>query len=422
MANGNGNGNGSSGGEAYYDDAPPSARGRVRTPIPDLDARPPPAPRRKVVANTPEPPPPTTLSARLRAHPPARSQLRIGIIGTGGMAAAHAENFLKQEGCTLAACLDIEPTAVKAFAERFHIGHIAKDAQDLIERCDAVAVVTPDVSHASYVLRALRCNRHVLCEKPLTSTLAEAREVAKAAREAQTRGVVGMVNFSYRCAAAMHHAAWMFGQGRIGDLRHVSAQFLQGWLCETHEPSGGALWRLRRATGGGVLADLGCHLLDMVSGITGDIRRVHCVMGNFPKVSKTGEPLTRWQGKPLDADDTAVISAEFAAGGMGVLQVSRWASGRANTIKVDVHGTRGALVYDLDNSYDQVHHHDVASKRWTTEHPAPAPSGWQRFIDAVRSGRHEQPDLVRGAQIQAYLDACRRSAAHGCWMEIEDWG
>jgi len=415
MANGNGNG-------AYYDDAPPSTRAKVRTPTADLDAPPPELTRRKVAINPPEPPPqPPSASSRLRAVPPARGQLRIGIIGTGGMAAAHAENFLKQEGCKLAACLDIEPTAAKAFAERFRIPKVAKDAQDLIEQCDAIAVVTPDASHAAYVLRALRCNRHVLCEKPLTSTLAEAREVARAAKEAQARGVVGMVNFSYRCAAAMHHAAWMFGQGRIGELRHVSAQYTQGWLCGMHEPSGGALWRLRRATGGGVLADLGCHLLDLVTAITGDVTRVHCVFGNFPKVAKDGSPLTRWQGKPLDADDTAVISAEFAAGGMGVLQVSRWASGRNNTIKVDVHGTKGALVFDLDHSYDQVHHHDVATKAWKTEHPAPAPSGWQRFIGAVRAGHHEQPDLVRGAQIQAYLEACRRSAEHGCWMEIEDW-
>ena len=170
-----------------------------------------------------------------------------------------------------------------------------------------------------------------------------------------------------------------------------------------------------------MLADLGCHLLDMVTAITGDIRRVQCVMGTFPKVSKSGENFTRWQGKQLDADDTAVISVEFAAGGMGVLQVSRWACGRANTIKVDLHGTRGALVFDLDHSYDQVHHHELAGKRWNTETPAPAPSGWKRFIDAVRAGHHEQPDLVRGAQIQAYLDACRRSAEHGCWMDIEPW-
>ncbi len=412
MANGNG---------SYYDDAPPSARPRTRTPAPDLDAPPPEFRQRKVVADTPEPPPPPSVSSRLRAIPPARGELRIGIIGTGGMAGAHAENFLKQSGCKLSACLDIEASSAKAFAERFRIPRVAKDAQDLIENCDAVAVVTPDVSHAAYVLQALRCNRHVLCEKPLTSTLAEAREVAKAAREAQHRGVVGMVNFSYRCAAAMHHAAWMFGQGRIGELRHVNAQYVQGWLCDTHEPTPGAMWRLRRATGGGVLADLGCHLLDMVSGITGDIRRVHCVFGNFPKVSKSGENQTRWQGKPLDADDTAVISAEFAAGGMGVLQVSRWAAGRNNTIKVDVHGTRGALLFDLDHSYDQVQHHDVASKKWNTEYPAPAPSGWQRFVDAVRAGRHDQPDLVRGAQIQSYLDACRRSAEHGCWMEPEPW-
>lgn len=233
--------------------------------------------------------------------------------------------------------------------------------------------------------------------------------------------MVGMVNFSYRCASAMSHAAWMLGNGAVGELRHVNAHYLQDWLCDTHEPAGGTLWRLRRATGGGVLADLGCHLLDMVTGIVGEVKRLHCQLGTFPKVARDGAAMEAWQGRPLDADDTAVITAEFARGGLGVLQVSRWAAGRRNALKVEVHGTRGALVYDLEHSYEQVHHHDVASRAWRTEHPAPAPSMWQRFVAAVRDGRPEQPDLVRGAQIQAYLDACLHSAREGGWREVEAW-
>lgn len=86
-----------------------------------------------------------------------------------------------------------------------------------------------------------------------------------------------------------------------------------------------------------------------------------------------------------------------------------------------MHGTRGALVFDLDHSYDQVHHHDVASGSWNTERPAPAPSMWQRFVAAIRDGRADQPDLIRGAQVQAYLDAARRSAASGRWEVIPAW-
>lgn len=411
----------------YQDDAPPGVQpGRARTPGQDLDA-PPPASvkaRRRPVTD-PEPPPPHTppsASARLRAVAPARGhELRIGIIGTGRMADAHAENFPKH-GCRITTCLDIDQGRAKGFAHRHRITHVAKDEHELMEHCDAVAVVTPDASHARYVRLALRCNRHVLCEKPLTSSLSDARAVVQAWREAKQRGVVGMVNFSYRCAAAMHHAAWMRSQGALGELRHVSASYFQGWLCDTHQPDDAALWRLGRASGGGVLADLGCHLLDLVTGITGDISGVHCVFANHPKVAADGSPYTRFQGKALDADDTAIITVAFANGGTGCLQISRWAAGRPNQIKVDLHGTRGALVFDLDHSYDQVHHHDVVSKRWQTHHPAPAPSMWQRFIDAVRAGRADQPDLERGAQIQAYIEACRRSAEQASWQKIEAWG
>lgn len=411
-------------GNPYHDDAPPTAHRQTPTPRPvgaDLDVPPPAAPPRKRLATDPDHPPLETASRRLRAVAPARAgELRIGIIGTGRMADAHAENFAKH-GCRVTSCLDIDADRAKAFAGRHRIGHVASDEDALIERCDAVAVVTPDASHARYVIRALRCNRHVLCEKPLTSSLAEARTVVQAWREAKVRGVVGMVNFSYRCASAASHAAWMRSQGMVGDLRHVSAQYAQGWLCDTHQPDDAAFWRLRRATGGGVLADLGCHLLDMVTAIAGDLKRVNCVFANHPKVAADGSPYVRWQNKALDADDTAILTVEFAAGGTGCLQLTRWASGRANTIKVDVHGTRGAMVFDLDHSYEQVHHHDVASKKWHTEYPAPAPSTWQRFIDAVRNGRADQPDLERGAQIQAYLDACRRSAEGSSWQDVERW-
>lgn len=409
MANGNG----------HHDDAPPGALMRNGAGA-DLDVPPPTLRTRTPPPRDIEPPPARpTSSARLRAAPPARGDLRIGIIGTGGMAAAHAENFLKQPGCSLAACLDIDAEAARGFANRFRVAAVARDVADLLERCDAVAIVTPDASHAAYAIAALRSNRHVLCEKPLTSTLAEARAVAKEAAGARERGVIGMVNFSYRCAAAVHHAAWMRQNGAIGEIRHLAAQYFQGWLCDVHEPTPGQLWRLRSASGGGVLADLGCHLIDMVGVVAGDFRRVQCTTMNFPKVGPDGTPFKRWQGKALDADDTAVIHAEFAGGGLGVLQVSRWASGRQNTIRVDAHGTRGALVFDLDHSYDQVHHHDAAAKRWQTHQPAPAPSGWQRFIEAIRGGRHDQPDLQRGAQVQAVLEACRRSAERGGWEDVE---
>jgi predicted dehydrogenase len=408
--------------DCHFIDGPSSSPAQPRPPSQDLDAQvrtPRPAARKHVDLDHPPVP---SRSARLRTVAPLRAgELRIGLIGTGGMAAAHAENFAKHDKVRVAACLDIVPASAQTFAKRFAIPHIATDIEDLIEHCDAVAVVTPDASHAEYVIRALRCNRHVLCEKPLTSTLADARLVAREAREATKRGVIGMVNFSYRCAAAMHHAAWMHGQGAVGEVRHISAQYMQGWLAETHEPGPGALWRLRTATGGGVLADLGCHLLDFVTGIVGEVSQIHCLTGNFPKVAADGKPFTKWKDAVLDADDTAVVNVRFAKGGLGVLQVSRWASGRHNTIHVDLHGTRGALVIDLDSSYDQVHHHDVASKAWRTERPAPAPSTWQRFIGAIRSGKQDQPDLVRGAQIQAYLEACRKSLVSGRWEDIPAW-
>src|SRR5258708_33609832 len=122
------------------------------------------------------------------------AKIRIGIIGTGGMANTHAEQFKQIPGVELTSCLDVIPGRADAFAERQHVRYVAKDLGQLLDQVDAVSVVTPDRFHAAASLAALHAGKHLLCEKPLTTTLAEARAVARAARAA--KGSVAMVNFS----------------------------------------------------------------------------------------------------------------------------------------------------------------------------------------------------------------------------------
>ncbi len=351
--------------------------------------------------------------------------IRVGIVGTGGMANAHADSFKRIRGVELASCLDVVPGRAEAFAAKHGVARVAASLDHLFEQVDAVALVTPDRAHHSGVLATLAAGKHLLTEKPLTVTLAEAKEIVKAARSAQKKGQVGLVNFSYRRSAALQKAIELSAAGKLGALRHAHGFYLQSWIATPiwgHWSNETWLWRMQKSAGSaGVLGDIGCHLLDLATSVTGAVSEVRCALGCFPKIDDEGREHTSFSGKKLDANDSAVIELKFAAGGLGVLQTSRWATGHANHLSLEVHGTEGALRFDLDRSYDEL---DVClgpdrnKARWKTQKLKPAPSMWQRFVRAVQSGDAEQPDLFRGAEIQAMLDACERSAESGSWERV----
>jgi predicted dehydrogenase len=352
-------------------------------------------------------------------------KIRIGIVGTGGMANAHADSFKRIRGVELSSCLDIVPGRAEAFAAKHGVTYVAARLEQLFEQVDAVALVTPDRAHHQGVLATLAAEKHLLAEKPLTVTLAEAKDVVKAARGAQKKGVVGLVNFSYRRSAALQKAIELSASGRLGSLRHAHGFYLQSWIATPiwgHWTNEAWLWRMQQSAGSaGVLGDIGCHLLDLATSVTGAVSELRCTLGCFPKIDGGGRERTSFGGKKLDANDSALIELKFKAGGLGVLHTSRWAMGHANHLRLEVHGTEGALRFDLDKSYEELElclGADRTRARWKTQKLKPAPSIWQRFVRAIRSGDAEQPDLFRGAEIQAMLDACERSAQSGGWESV----
>lgn len=354
------------------------------------------------------------------------SKLRIGIIGTGGMAKAHAEAFKKVRGVEITACMDVVPGRAEAFAAAHGIALATSDRGQFFGAVDAVSIVTPDRFHAEPTLAALRAGKHVLCEKPLTVTLAEAKQVAKAA--AARPDLIGMVNFSYRRSAAAQQAAKLVAQGRLGALRHVHAHYLQSWLASDawgHWSGEAWLWRLRTAAGsGGVLGDIGVHILDLTTMVSGDATRLRCDLRTFDKPhgrGKARQMLSHWNGEVLDANDSALIQLDLPGGAMGTVQATRWATGHQNHLRVEVHGTQGALRFDLDESYERLHlclGRDVHTFTWSTRELKPAPDVWQRFCKAVKTGQADQPDIARGAQVQGMLEACVRSARSGKWQSL----
>jgi predicted dehydrogenase len=357
--------------------------------------------------------------------------IRIGVIGTGNMGSTHVSQFSKMAEVEVVACCDIIRERADKCVREHGAKSVAANLEELLERCDAVVIATPDPCHTAMSLQVLAAGKHLLCEKPLACSPAEARQVSKAAQAASRHGQIHMIHFTYRRSAAMQEAMHLARSGALGQIRQVHSSYLQSWLsCNPAWGNGEGwrapylLWKLSTSKGsGGVLGDLGCHLLDLTTACSEELKAVRCELRAFPKPLADGQMVTRFEGHDLDANDMAFMELQFVGGGLGIAHTSRWATGYTNTIRLEVHGTEGAVRLDLDRSYEAIElclGEARHRQTWDRRYLPPAPSVAQRFIRAIQTGEQEQPDLLRGAQVQVYLECCLRSAESHAWETVPD--
>lgn len=343
--------------------------------------------------------------------------VRVLIVGTGGMANAHAEAYAAIEGVELVGGVDRNPDNLHAFNARHGITHAFDSVVDALAwgAFDAVSNVTPDPVHFPTTMPLLYAGKHVLCEKPLAVTYAEAAQMADAAQHA---GVVNMVNLTYRNIPAVMEAARLVADGAIGEVRHFEASYLQSWLTQ---PAWGAwneeaqwLWRLSSKHGSlGVLGDVGVHILDFATFVAGsDTTSMSCRLRTFDKApgGQIGE-------YTLDANDSATMQVQLDNGAVGVLHASRFASGHLNDLRLRIFGTKGGLDVRWEDNQSILRaclEHDMLEGAWR-DMPVPAvQTNYVRFIDAIRAGRQVLPDFHRGAVLQEALDAAVTSDADRC--------
>ena len=340
--------------------------------------------------------------------------IRLLILGTGGMAGNHAEAFAAIEGVTLVAGVDTRPEQLGAFAERHAIKHRFTSLNDALAwgEFDAVTNVTPDAAHYPTTMPLLAAGKHVLCEKPLATNAAHAREMANAAAKA---GVVNMVNLTYRNVAALQEAAKMVRAGAIGTIRHFEASYLQSWLTQ---PAWGAwdkesqwLWRLSTAHGSkGVLGDVGIHILDFATFVAGQsVREISCRLATFDKAlgGKIGDYV-------LDANDSATMQLVLENGAIGTVSATRFASGHLNDLGLRLYGDKGGLEVTYENNISRLRvclEPDLQSATWRDVETPVLPTVYQRFIAAIRGEGAAEPDFARAADLQMMLDRAEQSSA-----------
>ncbi len=345
--------------------------------------------------------------------------IKLAIIGTGGMANAHASEFAKIEGCAIVACSDRVPGRAAQFAEKHNIPAAYDDNDEMLdtEELDGVSVVTNDDQHKPAVLQVIERGLHVMCEKPLSINVSDAQEMVAAA---EAKGLLTAVNFSYRNSPATQKAAEMVAAGAVGRIIHVEGAYLQCWIPSKvwgdWHTSEAFLWRMSKRHGSlGVLGDVGVHLYDLVSFIAGDIEEVSCDLGNFEK------DLNEMDDYVFDANESAVVNVRFTSGAIGSLHTSRWAVGHGNTVSCSVYGDKGAIDLNLDRPAPETLRacvgENVDKCIWENVPCQDTPNMYRRFVDAIREGTQGQTSFKGGAKVQAYLDASMKSAETGRYVK-----
>ncbi len=387
------------------------------------------------------------------------TQLRIGMVGYAFMGAAHSQAWRTVNrffDLPLRARMEVvcgrDSVKVAAAAERLGWAEYETDWRRLVERddVDLIDVCTPGDSHAEIAIAALEAGKHVLCEKPLANTVAEATAMVAAARRAQARGQVAMCGFNYRrvpAAALMRH---LVAEGRIGTIRHVRAVYLQDWLVDPQFP---LAWRLRAdRAGSGALGDIGAHIIDLTQYLTGQrITGVAALTETFIRERPlpaedvqglSGTASTDAMGE-VTVDDAAVFLARFDGGALATFEASRFATGRKNALRIELNGSEGTLAFDLERLnelefYDGTRPADEGgfTRILVTEPTHPYVGAWwppghllgyehsfthqaRDLIEAIATGTTPQPSFEDALGVQLVLDAVQRSAAAGAaWTDV----
>jgi len=319
---------------------------------------------------------------------------------------------------------------VAAAAHQYGWAESTTDWRSVLERedIDIVDICVPGHLHCELAVAALAAGKHVLVEKPLANSLAQAEQMVAAADEARSAGVLAMVGFNYRRLPALTLARELIADGRLGVVRQVRVSYLQDWLADDAAPM---TWRMRKeAAGSGALGDLGSHAVDQVRHLLGqEVVEVSGTLQTFvaSRVGADGP-------EKVTVDDAAWATLRTDGGVVASLEVSRMATGQKNALRIEIYGSTGSLRFDLESLNElwvcldgadreggftrmlvTEPHHPYLGSWWPAGHIL----GWDHtftnqaadLLGAIASGTDPRPSFADGLAVQQVLAAVEQSAA-----------
>jgi predicted dehydrogenase len=388
-------------------------------------------------------------------------EVRVGLVGYNFMGRAHSNAYrqmpfffpeVKAKPVMRVLCGRTKDKVV-ACAEQFGWEQTETRFKRLIERddLDLIDITSPNNQHVEMAVAAAKAGKHVFCEKPLATSLADAKKALAAVKRA---GCIHMICHNYRRAPAVSLAKKMIANGDLGEIYHWRALYLQDWLMPPDVPM---MWRVqKRIAGSGSLGDLMAHSIDLALWLLGDIDSIACTMKTFikkrPKLDAvdTGLGGKAKRGAPMgtvDVDDGVVTLAKFKNGALGTFEATRYAAGHKNYNWFEVNGSKGSIIFNLERM-NELEYYDCADpadrvgfrliQATADDHPFMATEAGPRFwpvahiigyehtfintvfdlCNAVATGKPVEPNFEDAVKTQAVLDACDRANKENAWVRV----
>lgn len=372
--------------------------------------------------------------------------IKIGIIGWGFMGRTHAHAlramplFYPGAGfrAEIAGICSRRLEKAREAAEELNVPYYTDDYRQLLarEEIDAVSVCTPNALHEEIALAALKAGKHLYIDKPLADTAQGARRIAD---QAEKSGVFTRMVFNNRYLPVTLRARELVDQGRIGRVLSFEGRYLHSGSIDPNKPIG---WK--QTLQGGVLLDLGSHVLDLITWLCGYPEAVFCAQRTLYATRPTREG-----GATRDlSDDQTLMLLRLPGGAMGQVEASKIATGANDELTVEIRGEKGALAFDLmqpnylrfyDNTRPEAPLGGERGFQWietVARYPAPGGTflppknsiGWDRghlhcyytFLDCLARGAAPDNGVGEGARLQMLMERAAQSAAQGSWVDTGD--
>ena len=382
--------------------------------------------------------------------------LNVAMIGGGFMGKAHALAYAAMPMFFWPApaipvrkvLVDLNDDLAEEGRRRFGFEEASSDWRAVLARpdIDIVDIVTPNDSHAEIAIAAAKAGKHIICEKPLARSAAEARTMLDAAESA---GVIHMVAFNYRRTPAVALAKRFIDEGRIGEVINFRGTYLQDWSADPDSPLS---WRFnKKIAGSGAVGDIGTHVVDLAHYLVGDIAAVNAMTRTYIKTRPlqsggldklgAGEKSAGGARGEVSVDDEVLTMLRFKSGAVGSIEATRNAWGRNNFLTFEIHGTKGSIVFNYErrDELQVMFADDPADARgFRTIYTGPNhPYGealWPipglgigytetKIIEcydlckAIVSATQPSPSFADGYRVECVADAILHSAENGAWAE-----
>lgn len=371
-----------------------------------------------------------------RASPP---RLGIGLVGSGFMGKAHAfafhaagQAFALPLAPVLAVLADRSEEIAGAAAAQLGFARAVGDWRALIDdpEVDVVAITTPNDLHKPIALAALAAGKHVYCEKPLASRLDDARAMAEAAAGS---GRVTLAGFNYLKNPMIRLVREIVDGGEIGEIVSFRGIHAEDYMVDPEAPHS-----FRTAPeGGGVMMDLGSHIVSLALHLAGPIEAVTAATG----VAHATRPSPEGR-RPVATDDHTHVVARFQSGALGTINASWVAPGRKMQLELELCGTKGSIVFSQER-FNELRLYTVGQGKGREgfktilagpDHPpygsfCPAPGHQIGFNDlktievahlvsAIAGVETAYPDFADAYEIQRVVAAALESARSGAWVKL----